>query len=159
MWMSNYYAMPEAEICPSWCHILLDKLYSMLYTYSVEYSYSQGIRKDSPMQPQFSVVYLLHFDQPIGDPTKVHGQASHYLGYADRLDRRLEQHFTGKGAKITQAVVKAGISMQLAQTWHGSRWFERKLKNRKNAKRLCPICQGQVQQQVVEVGARLDALL
>jgi predicted GIY-YIG superfamily endonuclease len=111
------------------------------------------------MQAQFSQVYLLHFDEPIGNPDNKRGQASHYIGYADRLDRRIQQHMAGKGAKITQALVAKGIGFQIAQTWTGSRWFERQLKNRKNAKRLCPICQAKITGQVEEVGARLDALL
>ena len=91
------------------------------------------------MQPQHNVCYLLHFDQPIGSDNP-RGQAQHYLGYADRLDRRALQHLTGRGAKITQAFVARGIRFSIAQTWPGSRSFERKLKNRKNARKLCPIC-------------------
>jgi hypothetical protein len=92
------------------------------------------------MQPQFNVCYLLHFDAPLGNLANPRGQAQHYLGYADRLDRRALQHLTGRGAKITQALVSRGIGFQIAQTWPGSRSFERTLKNRKNARKLCPIC-------------------
>jgi hypothetical protein len=95
------------------------------------------------MQPQFNVCYLLHFDQPIGNPQNRRAQAQHYLGHADRLDRRALQHLTGRGAKITQALVARGIGFQIARTWPGSRSFERKLKNRKNARKLCPICRAQ----------------
>jgi hypothetical protein len=92
------------------------------------------------MQPQHNVCYLLHFDRPLGNLANPRGQAQHYLGYADRLDRRALQHLTGRGAKITQALVSRGIGFQIAQTWPGSRSFERKLKNRKNSRLLCPIC-------------------
>jgi putative endonuclease len=95
------------------------------------------------MQPQFSVVYLLHFDQPIGNLANPHAMAQHYLGHADRLDRRALQHLTGRGAKITQALHRQGIGFVIARTWPGSRSFERKLKNRKAAPRLCPICRAQ----------------
>jgi hypothetical protein len=95
------------------------------------------------MQPQFDVCYLLHFDQPIGNLQNKRAQAQHYLGHADRLDRRALQHLTGRGAKITQALVARGIGFQIVRTWPGSRSFERKLKNRKNARKLCPICRGQ----------------
>lgn len=95
------------------------------------------------MQPQHNVVYLLHFDQPIGGATNPRGRAQHYLGYADRLDRRALQHLTGRGAKITQALVARGIGFSIARTWPGSRSFERKLKRYKGANRLCPICRGQ----------------
>lgn len=92
------------------------------------------------MQPQHSVVYLLHFDEPIGNPNNPRAQAQHYIGWADRLDRRIQQHQTGKGARITAALAERGIGFQIAQTWPGSRSFERQLKNKKNARRLCPVC-------------------
>jgi putative endonuclease len=95
------------------------------------------------MQPQFNVCYLLHFDQPIGNLENPRGQALHYLGYADRLDRRALEHLTGKGAKITQALHRRGIGFSIARTWKGSRTIERRLKNRKNARKLCPICRRQ----------------
>src|SRR5262245_22756094 len=95
------------------------------------------------MQPQTSVVYLLHFDRAIGSTTNPRGRAQHYLGYADRLNRRVLQHLTGRGAKITQELHRQGIGFVIARTWPGSRSFERKLKNRKDAPALCPICRGQ----------------
>jgi hypothetical protein len=92
------------------------------------------------MQPQFNVCYLLHFDRAIGSDNP-RGRAQHYLGYADRLDRRALEHLTGRGAAITRALVAQGIGFVIARTWPGDRSFERKLKNRKEAPRLCPICQ------------------
>jgi hypothetical protein len=35
-----------------------------------------------------------------------------------------------------------GITWQLVRTWEGGRKFERQLKNRKEAPRLCPVCAG-----------------
>jgi hypothetical protein len=46
----------------------------------------------------------------------------------------------GKGAKITQAAHARGIPFVIARTWQGDRSFERKIKNRKEGPRLCPIC-------------------
>lgn len=76
-------------------------------------------------------VYLLHFDRPL----------QHYLGWAqDHMDR-VNDHLDGRGAKIMAAAVAAGIQAELVRTWEGkTRKFERKLKNRKNARGLCPKC-------------------
>lgn len=82
------------------------------------------------------VVYLLHFDSPVND----HRPARHYLGTARDLHERLRQHRTGRGAKITAACADRGIGMSLARVWRGGRTLERRLKNRKNAPKLCPIC-------------------
>jgi hypothetical protein len=65
------------------------------------------------------------------------------MGYATRLDRRALQHLTGRGAKITQALHRRGIGFVIARTWPGSRSFEKHLKARKNARKLCPICRAQ----------------
>jgi len=37
-------------------------------------------------------VYLLHFEEPIGDLDNPRGQARHYLGYTDDLEQRLQAH-------------------------------------------------------------------
>lgn len=108
------------------------------------------------MQPQHSVVYLLHFDAPIGNPNSPRGQAQHYLGYADRLDRRALQHLMGRGAKITQALHRLGIGFQIAATWPGDRRFERKLKNRKEGPKLCPICRAARRQVAGQLALCLD---
>ena len=62
------------------------------------------------------VVYLLHFD------------------------RRVREHQCGRGARLVEVVIGAGISLELARTWTGDRKVERLLKNRKAAPRLCPLC-------------------
>ena len=95
------------------------------------------------MQPQFNVCYLLHFDQAIGNPDNPRGQARHYLGHADRLDRRALQHLQGRGAKITQALAARGIGFQIARIWPGDYRMEQRLKRYKGANRLCPICRRQ----------------
>jgi predicted GIY-YIG superfamily endonuclease len=85
-------------------------------------------------------IYLIHFARPIGDLDNPHGQAQHYLGYAEDLDARLQRHRSGNGSAIMAAVVDRGISWSVVRTWSGDRNFERRLKNRKNHPRLCPVC-------------------
>lgn len=85
-------------------------------------------------------VYLLHFSRPLK-------HAKHYLGYTKvGMEIRLIEHrdAKGRGARLTQVAIENGISLALARVWKNKgRKFERQLKNRKNAKRLCPICKGQ----------------
>jgi len=84
-------------------------------------------------------VYLLHFEQP-------YRHARHYIGYADDIQRRLQEHRAGHGARLTAVIREAGIGFVLAKVWKGrSRKTERKLKNRHEAPRLCPICRAQNQ--------------
>lgn len=70
--------------------------------------------------------------------------ARHYIGFVDggevELLARLERHREGTGARLMEVITLAGITWELARTWDGDRRFERRLKNRKNACRLCPIC-------------------
>ncbi len=88
------------------------------------------------------IVYLIHFDAPLGDLDNPRGQAQHYLGYSDDLEARLERHREGNGAAIMAVVARAGIGWTVARTWDGDRGLERRLKNRHNSPRLRPICQG-----------------
>jgi predicted GIY-YIG superfamily endonuclease len=86
------------------------------------------------------MVYLIHLDSKLK-----HSQ--HYIGFVDggtdRLNSRLDYHRRGRGSKFLKAVVDAGIDFVVSRTWvEGDRNFERKLKNMKNARRLCPICRG-----------------
>jgi hypothetical protein len=88
-------------------------------------------------------VYLLHFDQPIGDTASRTGYAQHYTGWAADLMARLDAHQTHSDVKIMQAVRRAGIGWALARTWPGSRARERQIKNQGGASRYCPVCKGQ----------------
>lgn len=86
-------------------------------------------------------VYLIHFETPIGNPANPHGMAQHYIGFSTRLGKRLQAHLHGNGARLMEVVSERGVSWRLARTWTpGSRQLERWLKNRKNAKRFCPLC-------------------
>ena len=80
-------------------------------------------------------VYLLHFER------RLH-HAGHYLGSTDDLTRRLAEHRAGRGARLIEVITEAGIDFVLARTWQGDRNLERRLKRRKEAPRLCPLCQG-----------------
>ena len=84
---------------------------------------------------------MLHFDKPIGDLDNPRGQAQHYLGYTDDLAARLEAHRTGNGSAIMAAVARQGVGWRLVRTWEGDRNLERRLKNRHNGPKLCPVCQ------------------
>jgi predicted GIY-YIG superfamily endonuclease len=69
--------------------------------------------------------------------------ARHYLGYTRHLPSRMEAHLTGRRARFMQVARERRISWQISRVWPGDRTFERKLKNRKEAPRLCPICRAQ----------------
>lgn len=78
--------------------------------------------------------YLLHLDPP-------YKHAAHYLGYADDIQRRIEEHEAGAGARLTQVAVGAGCRLVLARIWPGAgKAYERTLKKQRGSSRLCPIC-------------------
>jgi hypothetical protein len=52
----------------------------------------------------------------------------------------MRQHIKGRGARLTQVANERGINFVIAASWPGDRHYERKLKNRKNASHMCPIC-------------------
>src|SRR5262249_28135431 len=85
----------------------------------------------SPM----STVYLIHFNRS-------YHHAKHYLGYSENLDKRITDHLCGQGARLMEVVTEAKIEWKVVRTWKGDRKLERRLKNHKNALRLCPICSG-----------------
>ena len=81
------------------------------------------------------MVYLLHFTEPLA-------HTRHYTGWTpdQNLSSHIEDHRTGRGARLTQVAVEHGIGLELARTWPGSRWRERQLKNQGSASRHCPTC-------------------
>jgi predicted GIY-YIG superfamily endonuclease len=86
-------------------------------------------------------VYLIHFKQPyIARTGKQQHQVSHYLGWTIDLPSRLLEHRGGYGARLLEVANEAGIEWSVVQTWSGGRDLERRLKNRKNARCLCPVC-------------------
>ena len=79
-------------------------------------------------------VYLIHFERR-------YRHAGHYIGWARDLNGRLWHHRHGTGARLMQVLKEAGIGWEVVRTWEDEpRSFERKLKNRHDAPRLCPIC-------------------
>jgi predicted GIY-YIG superfamily endonuclease len=78
--------------------------------------------------------YLIHFDQP-------YKHARHYLGCTRDLERRLQEHRAGRGSRLMEVVMAAGIGFTVARTWtEGDFEFEKLLKHQKHHSRLCPIC-------------------
>jgi predicted GIY-YIG superfamily endonuclease len=81
--------------------------------------------------------YLLHFQKPIS-PAHT---CQHYVGWAEDIQQRIAEHRAGRGARLTQVAKERGIDFAVVRVWPDTeRTHERKLKNRKNAPRLCPIC-------------------
>lgn len=78
-------------------------------------------------------VYLLHFDRP-------YKHARHYLGYTRNVDRRLAMHAAGRGARLLEVLKANGIHFTVAWVVVGNRQLERRLKDRHESPRLCPIC-------------------
>lgn len=99
------------------------------------------------------VVYLLHFSRPFW-------HARHYVGFvdsADGLQRRLEDHARGQGARIVAAARAVGITFVLARVWpDGDRGFERRIKRRKMTPRYCPICRAKARRQQ-DVASEVEA--
>lgn len=88
-----------------------------------------------------AVVYLIHFERPIGNMDNPRGMAQHYLGFSRSLKKRLADHRCGHRTRIMIAVNQAGIPWVVARTWpNGTRELEKHLKARHNARKLCPIC-------------------
>ena len=85
-------------------------------------------------------VYLLHFTVKLGNPRTPHGEAQHYIGTSTNVETRLHEHLAGTAAAITRAAVLHGAQLLIVRTWKGSRHEERRLKRRKEAPRLCPLC-------------------
>lgn len=87
-------------------------------------------------------VYLLHFNSPIA-PGK--HTCQHYIGFAEDVWARVDEHAKGQGARLTRVARERGIGFKVVRVWDNKgRVFERRLKNRKEAPRLCPYCQKKV---------------
>lgn len=89
--------------------------------------------KRSAWRPTVRKIYLLHFHTPLS-------HARHYLGSADDVEQRLQEHRTGRGARLMAVVTAAGITWEVARTWEGDRKEERRLKRLGGHARLCPLC-------------------
>jgi putative endonuclease len=92
-------------------------------------------------------VYLIHFDEPIGNPGNPRGLAQHYLGWSSLpVIQRLKRHENARGARIMSVCREKGVAWKLVRTWDGPRALERKLKNLHNSPKLCPICRAQARE-------------
>jgi hypothetical protein len=86
------------------------------------------------------LIYLVHFDRPIGDVTNPRGFALHYTGWTLNLPVRLGEHAAGRGARLMQVVAEQQVGWQVTRLWIGSRARERSLKRQGGAARRCPVC-------------------
>lgn len=87
------------------------------------------------MTDECGVVYVLKFSSPLGNPDNPRAQARFYVGWARELEARLWHHTHGRGAAITRAAVKAGITFEVVFVMPGTRNDERAIKNRKGTRR------------------------
>ena len=79
-------------------------------------------------------LYLIHF-------AAKYKHAQHYLGLSNDVSRRMDEHRSGQGSALMKAVTQSEIPWDVVRTWkNADRMLERRLKNQKNAWRLCPIC-------------------
>lgn len=77
--------------------------------------------------------YLIHFDENFK-------HARHYSGYTLDLEKRLNEHRAGRGAKLLKAVNGAGIGWRVVRVWLDGRGREKFIKRCKNNPRFCPVC-------------------
>ncbi len=82
---------------------------------------------------QAGTIYVLHFE-----PAYRH--ARHYIGWAHDVDERVREHLAGGGSPLVRAAVLAGVDVQLAATFPGSRHLERRLKRWHKTGQFCPRC-------------------
>jgi predicted GIY-YIG superfamily endonuclease len=79
-------------------------------------------------------IYIIHLDPP-------YKHAGHYLGWtAENVQARLATHLAGRGSPLIRAAVAAGARVQLADSFPGSRFGERRLKRWHKTGQFCPIC-------------------
>jgi predicted GIY-YIG superfamily endonuclease len=82
-------------------------------------------------------VYVLHFQ-----PAYKHAQ--HYVGWtAGDVAERVAVHLRGRGSPLVRAAVAAGVDVQLAATYEGTRYLERRMKRWHHTSRFCAICREQ----------------
>ena len=97
--------------------------------------------------------YLIHFEQPIGNPNEPKGMAGHYLGVTSNLSARLLLHKHKNGSRLMEVVSERSVSWEVAglwraDTWEESRDLEHALKRRHNSPQLCPLCNPRLQPDV-----------
>ncbi len=108
-----------------------------------QFTFINGFKKslrteNAEKETMNGTVYLIHLDAPIA-------HARHYIGWAKWIKERIKPHRNGTGAKFLAEAVRREINFDVVRTWENTEEntdgnFERKLKNRKKARMLCPIC-------------------
>lgn len=84
-------------------------------------------------------VYVLHFDEP-------YKHAKHYTGIAKNVEKRVQHHRNGTGARLTQVLKENDIGFRynvIAEflTYSEAKTEEKRLKTKvKKPQRYCPIC-------------------
>lgn len=83
-------------------------------------------------------LYILHFDVPLH-------HAAHYVGVTADLEKRLEKHRSGRGAKILKAVQSLGGTWRLATVYEIAEIkdmyrVEKKVKDSHGGRPYCTIC-------------------
>jgi hypothetical protein len=87
-----------------------------------------------------TVVYLLHFKERIGDPSRPRMHAQHYVGSYWR-ESRLTDHANGtSGVPIVTAFHAKGIPFVVARTVPGDKTLERRIKRYGHHAEHCPEC-------------------
>ena len=80
------------------------------------------------------VVYVLHLEPP-------YRHAAHYIGWtAEDVPGRVQAHLCGRGSPLIRAAVAAGVAVEIAATFPGTRSLERRLKRWHKTGQFCPTC-------------------
>jgi predicted GIY-YIG superfamily endonuclease len=78
--------------------------------------------------------YMLHFSASFS-------HSRHYIGTTHDVVKRVTRHMKGQSnVGFLNAALASGIHFTLVRVWSGGHDVERKLKDRKDAPRQCPIC-------------------
>lgn len=90
----------------------------------------------------------MHFEPP-------YKHAKHYMGFTQDVDVRYDRHVAGRGSPLVSAALAAGCVVTIERVWSDvDRNFERQLKRRKAAPRMCPKCNEGVKDYEAPANAR-----
>lgn len=81
------------------------------------------------------IIYLVHFMTP-------YKRISHYIGSTEDLDKRIDRHQKGRGAKVLKLATQSGVEWLVVRVWQTEdRALEKSLKRNRNHKDYCMICE------------------